>query len=354
VGTRVAIMAGGTGGHVYPALAVARELLAGGHEVVWLGTRAGLEARVVPAAGIPVEWLEVAGIRGKGLKSRLAAPFMLAKACAQAWGILRRIKPDVVLGMGGFVSGPGGLMARGLGIPLVLHEQNRVPGTTNRWLARRARVVLEAFPGSFPEAIGARCTGNPLRREIAGLFGQPRAGRHAPPRVLILGGSQGAKALNETVPEALAAVGIPLDIRHQTGEASRADTEARYARVGLSAHVTAFIDDMAEAYAWADLALCRAGAMTVSELAAAGVPAILIPFPYAIDDHQTRNARYLADSGAAVLMPQTELTPERLAAEVTSLLNEPGRLETLAAGIARLAKPEAAQVVAEICLAEAP
>lgn len=356
MGARVMILAGGTGGHVYPALAVARELLADGHEVLWMGTRTGLEARVVPAAGIPVEWLSVSGIRGKGWRGKLAAPFMLARACLQALAILRRAKPDVVLGMGGFVSGPGGLLARALGIPLVLHEQNRVPGTTNRWLARWANVVLEAFPNSFPAKTGARCVGNPLRREIAAsgklrVASDESAAASSPtPRILVVGGSLGAKALNENVPEALSRIGIPIQVRHQTGPAMREETENRYARSGIDARVEAFVENMAEAYAWADLAICRAGAMTVSELSAAGLPAILIPFPYAIDDHQTQNARYLADAGAAVLLPQTELTPERLAAEIQAVFADPERPRAMAEHAMALAKPEATRTVADICL----
>lgn len=364
MGARVMILAGGTGGHVYPALAVAEELRALGHSVVWMGTRGGLEARVVPEAGIPMEWLAVAGVRGKGWGSRLKAPFMLARACFQSLRILRRIRPDVVLGMGGFVSGPGGLMARMLGIPLVLHEQNRVPGTTNRWLARWARVVLEAFPGSFPASAGARCTGNPLRREIAVLWGRasvrepmdesgsrgPKPAPTEPVHVLILGGSQGAKALNETVPAALARLRTPLRVLHQSGEAMRAATGEVYREAGLEARVEAFVRDMAEAYRWADLAICRAGAMTVSELAAAGLPAILVPFPYAIDDHQTANARYLAEAGAAVLLPQQDMSAESLAARLAELLAEPGRLESCAERARALAQPEAARTVAGICL----
>jgi UDP-N-acetylglucosamine--N-acetylmuramyl-(pentapeptide) pyrophosphoryl-undecaprenol N-acetylglucosamine transferase len=350
MGTRVMILAGGTGGHVYPALAVARELLADGHEVVWMGTKTGLEARVVPAVGIPLEWLTVSGLRGKGWRSKLAAPVMLLRALRQSLAILRRVRPRVVLGMGGFVSGPGGLMARLLGIPLVLHEQNRIPGTTNRLLARWAKVVCEAFPGSFPAAVGARRAGNPLRREIAGLEREPDRAPNDPPNLLVVGGSLGAKALNEAVPAALAAIGRPVHVRHQTGEAMRAETEARYVEAGIEARVESFVDNMAEAYAWADLAVCRAGAMTVSELSAAGLPAILIPFPYAIDDHQTQNARYLADAGAAVLLPQTELTPERLATEIAALLGEPQRLKAMSAKAAVLAKPDAARTVASICL----
>ena len=348
----IMIMAGGTGGHVYPALAVAGELREAGHTVIWMGTRKGLEARVVPAAGIAVEWLSVAGIRGKGVMGLLKAPLMLMRALKQSWTILRRVRPDVVLGMGGFVSGPGGLIARWSGIPLVLHEQNRVPGTTNRLLARRASVVLEAFPDSFPTSVGARVTGNPLRREIAALAGVERQRPKAEPlRVLIVGGSLGAKALNDIVPAALGLIRQPLMIRHQTGQALRDETAARYHEQGLAAEVTAFVEDMAAAYQWADLAICRSGAMTVSELAAAGLPAILVPYPHAIDDHQTANAHVLADDGAAVLMPQANLTPESLATVLRSLLDEPETLSAMSQAARLKARPEAAKTVAAVCLA---
>ncbi len=351
MGKRVMILAGGTGGHVYPALAVARELMGDGHEVVWVGTRRGLEARVIPPTGIPVEWLSVAGLRGKGWRDTLKAPFMLLRALCQSASILRRVKPDVVLGMGGFVSGPGGLIATLLGIPLVLHEQNCVPGTTNRWLAKRATVVLEAFPGSFPGRVSASFTGNPLRSEIAALPVRPMVWSPGHPlNILVVGGSLGAQALNEVVPEALAKLSHPLNIRHQTGEAMRADTAGRYSAAGLTADVSAFVEDMAEAYGWADFAICRSGAMTVSELAAAGLPAVLVPYPHAIDDHQTKNAHYLADAGAVVLMPQTELTPERLASVLASLLESPGKFVDMAQKARAKAKPDAAQIVAGICL----
>ena len=348
MGARLMILAGGTGGHVYPALAVAQALLAEGHEVVWMGTRAGLEGKVVPASGIPVEWLSVSGLRGKGWRSRLTAPFMLGRAVLQALSILRRIRPDIVLGMGGFVSGPGGLIARALGIPLVLHEQNRIPGTTNRWLARWADLVLEAFPASFPASTKARFTGNPLRSDIMSVAPRVRPQTGEPLRILVVGGSLGAKILNETLPEAL--TGLPVQVRHQTGAAMREETAARYARAGIDARVEAFIENIAEAYAWADLAVCRAGAMTISELAAAGLPAILIPFPYAIDDHQTQNARYLSEAGAAVLLPQAELTPERLAREIAALASDSARLKAMAERASAMAQPDAAQVVAGLCL----
>lgn len=354
MGKRVMILAGGTGGHVYPALAVACELIDRGNEVVWMGTRKGLEARVVPAAGIPVEWLDVEGVRGKGIMGALKAPFMVFKALMQSLRILRKVRPQVVLGMGGFVSGPGGLIASLTGIPLVLHEQNRVPGTTNRLLASRARVVLEAFRGSFSSKVKARVTGNPLRREIVGLSTLVRErDSSAPLRILVVGGSLGAKALNETVPEALAQLGLPLEIRHQTGAALREDTAARYGALGLKAEVLAFVEDMAEAYAWADLAICRAGAMTISELAVTGLPAVLVPYPFAIDDHQTKNAEVLSEVGAAILMPQSELTAEHLASAIADVINSPGRLEAMSQEARQIARPAAAEIVAAVCLEHA-
>ncbi|MBS1212106.1 MAG: undecaprenyldiphospho-muramoylpentapeptide beta-N-acetylglucosaminyltransferase [Proteobacteria bacterium] len=289
---RIMILAGGTGGHIFPALAVARELLDRGNEVIWMGSKAGMETRVVPEAGIPLRQLAVSGFRGKGLLAKLAAPFRLTRACLQAAQILVTDRPSVVLGMGGFVAGPGGFMARLFGIPLVIHEQNRIPGTTNRILVKFAALVLEAFPRSFPDSANARCVGNPLRREIGKAVPEEKARTGEKLKVLVVGGSQGAQALNELVPEAIALCGRAVSVLHQTGAAMREETEAHYRRLGADeARVVPFIEDMAEAYDWADLAICRAGAMTVSELTAAGLPAVLVPFPFAIDDHQTANAR---------------------------------------------------------------
>lgn len=351
--TRVMILAGGTGGHIFPALAVAERLRAEGCQVTWMGTRAGLEARLIPTTGIAIDWIGVSGLRGKSLGQRLLVPLRLMLACLQAGRIMLQRKPQVVLGMGGFVAAPGGLMAWLLRRPLVIHEQNRVPGTTNRILARLARVVLQAFPGSFPASLGAVCVGNPLREQIANIPAKPPLDVSRPLRLLVLGGSLGAKALNELLPQALLAAGIPLEVRHQTGAAAREATQSDYAKLGLEASVEAFIDDMAAAYAWADLAVCRAGAMTVSELCAAGLPALLVPFPFAIDDHQTANARYLVDAGAACLMPQAQLSAALLAAELRRLADSRDVLASMAAAARALARPEAAQRVAEICLQEA-
>jgi UDP-N-acetylglucosamine--N-acetylmuramyl-(pentapeptide) pyrophosphoryl-undecaprenol N-acetylglucosamine transferase len=323
------IMAGGTGGHVIPALALADALRARSHAVVWMGTPAGIEARLVPAAGYPVEWISVSGLRGKGLASWLLAPFRLARAWWQAQRALARIRPDAVVGMGGFASGPGGLAAVLARRPLVVHEQNAVPGLTNRLLARVATRVYEAFPRSFARRSGieAECVGNPVRAAIAALPAprdrlKDRAGRV---RLLVLGGSQGASALNAAVPQALTRLATDHpsmerpEVRHQAGARLLDEARAAYAAAGIEAEVVPFIDDIAAAYAWADLVVCRSGAMTVSELAAAGLAAVLVPFPAAVDDHQTANARWLSDAGAAVLLPQAELSDERLAALLAEL-----------------------------------
>ena len=349
---RLVIMAGGTGGHVFPALAVAEEMRQRGWQVSWLGTTKGLENRVVPAHGFDIDWLSVSGIRGKGLLSKAAALFNLLKACLQARKILKTRRPNIVLGMGGFVAGPGGLMAKWLGIPLVIHEQNRVPGTTNRWLMKlAASKVLEAFPASFPPAANAICTGNPLRMDFTSNIDRdlwtPTIGRNL--RVLVLGGSQGAKVLNDTAPETLAAF-QNVDIQHQTGAAMQAEVAQRYQDLGIQADVFAFIEDIATAYRWADLIICRAGAMTVSEVAACALPAIFIPLLHAIDDHQTANANYLANAGAATVLPQPELNPENLR---KALLHTMTALPDMSRAAQAMAKLNATHCVADICTEEA-
>jgi UDP-N-acetylglucosamine--N-acetylmuramyl-(pentapeptide) pyrophosphoryl-undecaprenol N-acetylglucosamine transferase len=353
---RIVIMAGGTGGHVFPALAVAVALMEKGWQVSWLGTQKGLESRVIPENGIEIDWLSVAGVRGKGLTAKITAVFMLFKGCVQAMKILRKRKPDVVLGMGGFVAGPGGLMAKLLGLPLVIHEQNRIPGTTNRLLARLANQVLEAFPGSFNGKIKAKCTGNPLRKQFLTALKNERQLSEKEVRILIFGGSQGAQILNETVPEAIAEFqksGLPthsVEIKHQTGAAMLSQVESRYKTLGIKAETKAFIDDMVAAYQWADLVICRAGAMTVSEIAAMGTPAILIPLPGAIDDHQTANARYLSDAGAGLLLRQNELNPVTLAEHITKALK---KLDVMSVAAQHCARLDATSVVAGYCIAEA-
>jgi UDP-N-acetylglucosamine--N-acetylmuramyl-(pentapeptide) pyrophosphoryl-undecaprenol N-acetylglucosamine transferase len=366
------IMAGGTGGHVFPALALARLLRQREVEVVWLGTRRGLEARIVPAEPLPIEWLAVGGLRGKGPLTVLAAPFRVAFALLQALGVMLRRRPFVVVGLGGFVTGPGGLAAWLMRRPLVIHEQNAIAGFTNRCLANLAREVLEAFPGSFGAGVRARTIGNPVRQDIVGVRtpAERFAERTGPIRILVIGGSQGAVRLNTIVPLALAALsrqlaaarveqaGSPqLEIRHQAGSRWHEAAERSYAGAGVRAEVTPFIDDMAAAYAWADLVICRSGALTVSELAAAGVGAILVPFPAAVDDHQTANARYLVNAGAAVLIADRELSAERLAAELAKLCNvkgpdgaRRGTLLGMAERARALALPQAAEDLAAACL----
>lgn len=353
MGTRVMVMAGGTGGHVFPALAVADELRRRGLEVCWLGTPDSFESRLVPGHGFPMELVGIRGLRGNGIAGWLLAPFRLLRACGQALGALRRRRPALVLGMGGFASGPGGLMAWLTRIPLVIHEQNAVPGLTNRWLARLADRVLEAFPGSFGPARRAQLTGNPVRPEISALAAPEErlSGRAGAVRLLVLGGSLGAQALNESLPAALARV-APEDrpeVRHQAGRGKDEATRAAYAAAGVAAEVTPFLEEMAAAYGWADLVICRAGALTVAELAAAGIGAILVPYPHAVDDHQTRNAGYLVDGGAALLLPQAELTPERLADLLRPLLQDRPRLLEMARRARRLALPQATARVADAC-----
>ena len=351
----ILVMAGGTGGHVFPALALARLLREKQFEVVWLGTERGLESRLIPAEGIPLELLSVAGLRGKGLLAWLGAPFRLTLALVQALKIMRRHQPLVVVGLGGFVTGPGGVAAWLTRRPLVIHEQNAVAGFTNRCLAHLARVVLEAFPDSFGRDVHARLIGNPVRRDISAVP-PPRerfASRSGPMRLLVFGGSQGAARLNTVVPFALArlAGGIAFDVRHQAGERWLTEGRASYARAGVRADVRPFIEDMAEAYAWADLVVCRAGALTVSELAAAGIGAVLVPFPGAVDDHQAHNAQYLVRAAAAVVIADRELTAERLAAELERLCAGRGRLLAMAERARQLATPDAADELADSCLA---
>jgi UDP-N-acetylglucosamine--N-acetylmuramyl-(pentapeptide) pyrophosphoryl-undecaprenol N-acetylglucosamine transferase len=346
---RIVIMAGGTGGHVFPALAVALWLRENAWHVSWLGTHKGLESKVVPEHGIDIDWVSVAGVRGKGLLSKLASVFKLIKACGQAFVILRRRKPNVVLGMGGFVAGPGGLMAKLLGIPLVIHEQNRIPGTTNKLLAKIANRVLEAFPNSFKKSVNAQCTGNPLRKQFQILPMAKAKEEHQSLRLLIIGGSQGAQVLNEVIPDALASI-ENIEIKHQTGVAMQEQVANRYQELGVKAEATAFIQDMVSAYQWADIIICRAGAMTISEVAAMGLPAILIPLPNAIDDHQMANARFLSDSAAGLILPQKELNANNL----IELIGKAKRqLDVMAKAARQCARMDATKTVASICIREA-
>jgi UDP-N-acetylglucosamine--N-acetylmuramyl-(pentapeptide) pyrophosphoryl-undecaprenol N-acetylglucosamine transferase len=304
-----------------------------------------------------MEWIGVAGLRGTGAKRLLSAPYMVTKALFQAGAILRRCKPRLVLGMGGFASGPGGLMARCLGIPLVVHEQNARAGMTNRWLATLANRVLQAFPNSFPPARQALLVGNPVRAAIAALAppAERFAGRGGRARLLIIGGSQGALALNQQVPEALALL-EPAErprVWHQAGGKMQASAAAAYEQAGVEARLEPFIEDMAAAYGWADLVLCRAGALTVAELAAAGVGAVLVPYPYAVDDHQTANGRFLEQGGAALLVQQANLTAASLAELLRTLLGDRDRLLEMAEAGRLLARVDAAERVAGLCLEQA-
>ena len=340
---KVMIMAGGTGGHVFPALAVAQALRSRGHEVVWMGAPDSFEARVVPQHSIPMEYVRIAGLRGKGLLKLLWAPLLLARAVLQAMAILRRQRPDVALGMGGFASGPGGLAAWLQGRPLLIHEQNAVAGVTNRALSLLARQALQAFPGTFARGRGLT-VGNPVREALTRVPA-PEArmlGRSGPLRVLVIGGSQGARALNERVPAALEKIAPQArpQLRHQAGRTLEV-AQAAYQQCGVEADIRAFIEDMAEAYAWADLVICRAGASTIAELSAVGCAAILVPFPAAVDDHQTRNGQHLAAAGAALLVQERELSADRLAGLLCELAADRARLAAMAAAARALAQPQA-------------
>jgi len=353
-GRPILVMAGGTGGHVYPALAVARALQQHSRDVVWLGTHRGLESRVVPAAGISMEWVSVRGLRRKGVLALVVAPLQLALALAQSLAVIIRRRPAAVLGMGGFVSGPGGVAAWLTRRPLVIHEQNAAAGLTNRLLARLARVVLQAFPGSFNSSVRAETVGNPVREDIAAVpVPEARyAEREGPLRLLVLGGSQGALALNRTVPAALARLPAPMRpvVRHQCGAATIERARAAYEAAGLDAELLPFIEDMASVYAWADLVVCRAGALTVAELCAVGLPAVFVPYPSAVDDHQTANATPMMKAGAAAIIQEAELNEASLAAELERWLTSRTALLERARRARELAQPQALQRITELCL----
>lgn len=347
----VLIMAAGTGGHVFPALACAEEFTARGYQVHWLGAGRGIENELVPAAGYTLHTLKVDGLRGKGLRSLLTAPFKLLAALWQAQRLMAKLKPVCVLGMGGYVTGPGGLAAKLSARPLVIHEQNAVAGTANRALATFATRICEAFPNTFKKRKNCLSTGNPVRRELfLEAERQPLQGRAV--NLLVLGGSLGAEPLNKLLPAAIAQLPQELrpNIQHQAGRGNQQSAAARYQEAGVEAQVLPFIADMAAAYSWADLVICRAGALTVSELAAAGLGSFLVPLPHAIDDHQTRNAEFLAQQGAAVLLPQHATDAERLAAQLTEVLMDKQRIETMGQQAQRLAQPDATQRVVDICL----
>ena len=340
-------MAGGTGGHVFPGLAVAEEMRAAGWDVVWMGAQSGMEARLVPARGYRMAYVRAAALRGKGVLAALLLPVNLLVGFGQAARAIFRLRPDVVLGMGGYVAFPGGMMASLLARPLAVHEQNAIAGLTNRVLARLADKAMTAFPEALP---GAEWTGNPVRREIAAIaLPEERfAGRGGPLRLLVVGGSLGAQALNECVPQALARLEPRPFVVHQSGEKHLEALRANYRAAGVEGELVPFIDDMARRYAEADLVLCRAGAITVAELSAGGVASVLVPFPHAVDDHQSANARFLSAKGAALLLPQGELTPGKLAATLRAL--DRPRLLEMARRARGLGKPDAARRVAARCM----
>ena len=347
----IMIMAGGTGGHIFPGIAVAEQLKSQGWQIVWLGAHAGMEAQLIPPKGYTMAWVAMSGVRGKGVFRIVLLPLQLLVAF---WQSLRAIfvhRPDVVLGMGGYVSFPGAMMAALFGVPLAIHEQNSIAGLANRVLAKVADRVLVGFPEAFGATV-AIWTGNPVRADIAGLAApeQRYHERTGPLRLTVIGGSLGAQALNEIVPQALAL--LPADQRpqvtHQSGARHLAQVEANYREAGISGTLVSFIDDMPRCYAESDLIICRAGASTIAELAAAGVASVLVPFPHAVDDHQTHNARFLSARGAAVLLPQNELTPRKLADALRGFTRE--ALLHMAQQARAVAKPEATQAVAEACM----
>ena len=350
---RILVMAGGTGGHVYPALAVADLLRAQQHSIEWLGSIRGIENRVVPEAGIKLHAIAVQGLRGKGKLSLLMAPINLTRAIWQAIKVVRKVKPDVVLGMGGFASGPGAFAAWLTKTPLVIHEQNAVAGMTNSLSRRFASRILQAFPNAFKDGVQGAVVGNPIRGPILQMPAPAeRFSQHdGVIKVLVVGGSLGAQAINQVMPQALAQIGQSArpDVWHQTGPNHFDATAKSYEELGLTGRVVPYIEKMDEAYAWADLVICRAGALTVSEIAIAGVPALFIPFPHAVDDHQTANAQYLVDAGAADLIQQRDLSAERLAQWIDQH-NSREQLAVMAERAREQGKPSATAEVARVCL----
>lgn len=348
----ILIMAGGTGGHIFPGLAVAEVLAARGWRVVWMGVKSGMEARIVPRSGYEMRFVDFQGVRGKGPINLALLPYRLLRAFWQAAAAIRRLRPDVVLGMGGYISFPGGMMASALNRPLAIHEQNAITGTSTRLLAQVADRVLASFESTFGARRRVVVTGNPIRAAFVSLPAPEArfAQRTGALRVTVLGGSLGAKALNDIVPKALASMppGQRPQVLHQAGEQHIDAVQAGYRDAGVEARCVAFVEDVAAELMASDLVICRAGATTLAELTAVGVGSILVPFPFAIDDHQTHNARRLVDAGAALVLPQSELSPQRLAGLIASL--DRTRLVDMACAARALGKPDAAQKVAEVCI----
>ncbi len=343
----ILIMAGGTGGHIFPGLAVADEMRAAGWDVVWLGARGGMEERLVPPRGYRTAWIRAKAARGKGLLQKLLLPANLLFSFWESARLIRRLQPSVVLGLGGYVAFPGGMMASLLNRPLALHEQNAIAGLANRVLSSVSDKVMVAFPEALRSA---EWTGNPVRSEIAAIAPPDERfrEREGPLRLLVVGGSLGAQALNEAVPQSLARLSAPVSVVHQAGEKHIDALRNNYRAAGVQGELVAFIDDMARRYAEADLVICRAGAVTIAELSAGGMASILVPFPHAVDDHQTANARFLADKGAAILVPQREMSAEKLAGLIASL--DRPKLLDMARKARALGKPDAARVVAKRCM----
>lgn len=346
---KLLVMAGGTGGHVFPAIAVAQTLQQQGWEICWLGTKDRMEAKLVPEHGIPIRFIQISGLRGKGIKALLNAPFAILRAIFQAKKIIQEEKPNAVLGMGGYVSGPGGVAAKLCGVPIILHEQNAVAGLTNKWLAKIATRVLQAFPNAFPNA---EVVGNPVRQA---LFQMPspeeRFSHHGEKlRVLVVGGSQGARVLNQTLPKVVSQLADKLEVRHQVGKGAVENVTALYGENASKVKITEFIDNMAEAYAWADIVICRSGALTVCELAAVGTPAVFIPFQHK-DRQQYLNAKYLADVGAAKIVEQIDLTPDILVNYLQNFTRD--ELLQMAVKAKSMSAPLAAQRVADVIIENA-
>ena len=341
----ILFMAGGTGGHVFPALAVAKEMAEKGYDIHWLGTSAGIEKDLVPAAGYPLHCIDIAGLRGKGKLGLLTAPFRILKAIWQAKKVVNKVKPVAVLGMGGYATGPGGVAARLAGIPLLIHEQNAFAGMTNKLLHKISNTSMQAFPGALENAL---VTGNPVRKDVQQIKNQI-SGAQQRLKVLVVGGSLGAGALNQQVLAAMESLDEAQrpELWHQAGKRNIEDVQQQYRQADIDARVTAFIDDMAAAYEWADLVVCRAGALTVSEVAAAGKAAIFIPFPFAVDDHQTANAKYLADKNAALICQQKDLSASWLADQWQEFFTNKVALQQMADTARQLAMPNATQMVVE-------
>jgi len=343
----ILIMAGGTGGHIFPGLAVAEQMRAAGWDVVWMGARGGMEERLVPRHGYRTAWIRAKAARGKGLLQKLLLPANLLYSFWESARHIRAVRPSVVLGLGGYVAFPGGMMASLLNRPLALHEQNAIAGLANRVLSQVSDKVMVAFPEALK---GAEWTGNPVRAEIAAIAPPEKRfeSRHGQIRILVVGGSLGAQALNEALPKAISLLPEKPRVVHQAGEKHLESLKANYLAARVEGELVAFIDDMARRYAEADLVICRAGAVTIAELSAGGMASILVPFPHAVDDHQTANAKFLSERGAAILIQQRDLSPEKLAALIRSM--DRTKLLDMAKKARALGKPDAARLVARRCM----